>query len=239
MKKNLMMRIASIMLIAVLITTCGISGTYAKYVTSDDATDTARVAHWGVVTTVTGSAFAEEYETDLDPAAKDKNGNDITKVVVTSTNEKLVAPGTEGTFVGVAVTGSPEVAVNINTEATVTLNGWTLTGDTFYCPIVITINGTEYCGLDYSSATNFVGALESAIETANGNYAANTDLSTVTGLNGNYTWKWAFEDTIHSTHTHGAGTQTDGKDTELGNQAANGFLNNITISVETTVTQID
>lgn len=44
MRKNRMMRAASALLVAVLMTTCTISGTFAKYVTSADSTDTARVA---------------------------------------------------------------------------------------------------------------------------------------------------------------------------------------------------
>ena len=48
MKKNTMMRLAAVLLVGVLLTTSVIGGTFAKYTTSDDATDTARVAKWGV-----------------------------------------------------------------------------------------------------------------------------------------------------------------------------------------------
>ena len=37
MKTNIMMRVASTLLIAVLLSTCAISGTFAKYITSADA----------------------------------------------------------------------------------------------------------------------------------------------------------------------------------------------------------
>ena len=47
MKKNKMMRIASVLLVAVILTTCAISGTFAKYVSSADSSDSARVAYWG------------------------------------------------------------------------------------------------------------------------------------------------------------------------------------------------
>ena len=53
MKKNKMMRLASGLLVAVLITTSTISGTFAKYVTTADAKDEARVAKFGVVITAT------------------------------------------------------------------------------------------------------------------------------------------------------------------------------------------
>ena len=47
MKKNRMMRAASALLVAVLMTTCTISGTFAKYTTSATGSDAARVANWG------------------------------------------------------------------------------------------------------------------------------------------------------------------------------------------------
>ena len=60
MKKNTMMRIASVLMVAVLLSTCAISSTFAKYVSSDSATDTARIAKWGVEVTATGNAFNVE-----------------------------------------------------------------------------------------------------------------------------------------------------------------------------------
>lgn len=239
MKKNVMMRIASILLVCVLVTTCGISGTFAKYVTSDNASDVARIAKWGVTATVTGTAFAQKYE--IKTATTDKSGANIEYSVESSTAENVIAPGTSGTFTGVNITGTPEVAVNITTNATVTIEGFMLAGNKFYCPVIITINDKDYCGLDYASAAEFQTALVNAIQAANGNYKANTNLADVTGLNGDYEWEWAFVGDDHECTTDRTHVldQTDGRDTELGNKAANGFLNRITISVETIITQID
>ena len=62
MKKNVMMRLASFLLVAVLISTSAISGTYAKYVTQAEGTDSARVAKWGVTVAIDGSdLFANQY----------------------------------------------------------------------------------------------------------------------------------------------------------------------------------
>ena len=61
MMKNKMMRAASILLVAVLLSTCAISGTFAKYVTTASGTDTARVAKWGVVITANGNLFNKTY----------------------------------------------------------------------------------------------------------------------------------------------------------------------------------
>ena len=64
MKKNKMMRIASILMVATLITTCAISGTFAKYVTKASGEDKARVAKWGIVLDVQATgAFDDRYVT--------------------------------------------------------------------------------------------------------------------------------------------------------------------------------
>ena len=47
MKKNNAMRLASVLLVLTLLTTCVISGTFAKYTTSTTGGDKARVAYWG------------------------------------------------------------------------------------------------------------------------------------------------------------------------------------------------
>jgi hypothetical protein len=109
MRKNKMMRAASALMVAVLLTTCTISGTFAKYVTTASGNDTARVAKWGVV--VTGMAdtlFAEEYDA---AGGTVKYG--------TASVEDLVAPGTKNdTGVTFGISGKPEVAVKIKVEVT-------------------------------------------------------------------------------------------------------------------------
>ena len=47
MRKNRMMRLASVLLVLCLLTTSVISGTFAKYVTTVGGRDEARVARWG------------------------------------------------------------------------------------------------------------------------------------------------------------------------------------------------
>lgn len=48
MKKNKFMRIASVLLIVTLLSTSVISGTFAKYTTEAEGSDSATVAKWGV-----------------------------------------------------------------------------------------------------------------------------------------------------------------------------------------------
>ena len=95
MKKNTMMRIASVLMVAVLLSTCAISSTFAKYVSSASAGDTARIAKWGVEVTATGNAFKVEYQKQTDNnsysvVSKDKDSTDETAI------KNILAPGTSG-----------------------------------------------------------------------------------------------------------------------------------------------
>lgn len=227
MMKNKMMRIASVLLVAVLLSTCAISGTFAKYITSKESTDTARVAKFGVDLGVTvDGAFATEYDADV--TVTDKDGAAIAKTVVASSTDQdnLVAPGTKGDLMASAtIAGTPEVAVNVKQEATLVLTGWEVNG-TYYCPLVITVDGTKFYGMDYTSAAEFIAAVEAALD-SDVNYAPNTDLTESHSV----TWAWAFEGTD--------GKQTDELDTALGNYAAKTGDIKISFTYKVTVTQID
>ena len=72
MKKNKMMRVASALLVAVLLTTCAISGTFAKYVSQATGSDTARVAKWGFQ--LEGTAMTDTFTFDLFKTVKDSDG---------------------------------------------------------------------------------------------------------------------------------------------------------------------
>lgn len=228
MKKNKMMRIASLMLVLVMITCSAVGGTFAKYVTSGSASDEARVAKFGVKITANGNMFAKTYD-----------GNGDTSV--TSAGEyKVVAPGTSGDLVESTITGTPEVAVEVKREATLTLSGWTAkqastdSAATYYCPIKITVGNTSYYGLDYESADAFITAVQNAIKADVKKYAPNTDLSGITADTLNVTWEWAFEGANGSKVN-----RTDYADTYLGDQAADGNAATIKLEVTTTVTQLD
>ena len=227
MMKNKMMRIASVLLVAVLLSTCAISGTFAKYITEKESTDTARVAKFGVDLAVTvDGAFATEY--DADTTATDKLGVAIAKTVVASStdSDNLVAPGTNGDLMASAtIAGTPEVAVNVKQEATLVLTNWAVEG-TYYCPLVITVDGAKFYGMDYTSAAEFIAAVEAALD-SDVNYEPNTDLTESHSV----TWEWAFEGTD--------GKQTDELDTALGNYAAKTGDIEISFTYKVTVTQID
>lgn len=111
MKKNRTMRVMFVLLALTLLTTCAVSGTFAKYVTSAGAEDSARVAKWGVLVTVEGNAFGTEYK------AEDKAylAADGTISVKAEDKAYVVAPGTSSELLEknlvATVSGKPEVAV--------------------------------------------------------------------------------------------------------------------------------
>lgn len=235
MKKNAMLKIAAILMVAVLLTTCAISSTFAKYVTTGTASDaeTARVAKWGV--TITSSAdgiFAKAFENG---SADEEDGNDVASTAAT---DNLLAPGTakSGT-ISATLEGTPEVAFKFETVATVSFTGWTVDGS-FYCPLVVEVGDVEYKSGDayndaegnekhIDSAANFAECIKLAIEAAGTQEfpAATTIDSVETAIEIPIAWSWAF-----STDAEG-----DGKDTKL---AAVDATNTISIAVTQSATQI-
>lgn len=114
-----MMRTASGLLVATLLTTSVISGTFAKYTTSDSAGDSARVAKWGVTVTATGNLFGTDYAANNATA----NQNSITatsnnvSTVRGDSRDNIVAPGTKNDEgFTIAIKGTPEVAYDITTS---------------------------------------------------------------------------------------------------------------------------
>ncbi len=113
-----MMRIASILLVATLLTTCAISGTFAKYVTKASGEDSARVAKWGIVLGISGGdVFDIQYPTH-EVAETGDNAPSVYEgeySVISALEDKVVAPGTssedlENGNLTATVKGTPEVA---------------------------------------------------------------------------------------------------------------------------------
>ena len=254
MKKNVMMRLASFLLVAVLISTSAISGTYAKYVTEGSANDSARVAKWGVTLEMDGdSNFMNEYKTH--------DAKYSGKVSVKSSDDaKVVAPGTSSADVDggltFKITGTPEVATKVDISMTVN-NDIVLTageyddattavaGDKFtlsdnYYPVVYTLTQTA----DGQGAENKViasgnlNAIKTALETyaQTAYYAPNTKLDATFQL----TWAWAFNGAQTLNGVDFDADIVDKADTYLGNQAAvNSGNTKINYELTITVTQVD
>ena len=235
-KKNVLMRSAGLLLVLVLVTSCFVGSTFAKYTVGGKGKDTARVAKFGVTITAEGTMFAEEYATD-DGDVKEI----ITKSVVST--EKVVAPGTKGNMSSITLNGKPEVAVRVEYKVnTFELTGWQ-TGDdaatTEYCPLVFTVGDKTYkigdTGID--TVDKLEAAVKNAIEGCSQNYEANTDLSTANVKVPSVSWAWAFQGADNGAST--TAYQTDAKDTVLGDRAAKGNAATVTLEIATTVTQID
>lgn len=233
MKKNRMMRLASILLVATLMSTCTISGTFAKYVTSAEGTDSARVAKWGVGIVAQAQTFSTTY-------AKDDGSFTLAANSVVST-DKVVAPGTKGDMSTIALAGIPEVACRVSYVGTLDINDkWVDKDSNFYCPIVITVKTTDadhnpvdktFDGATYASATLFENAVNEYITAYTKDYVAGTNLAEQGADNLAISWAWPFT----------TGDANDVKDTFLGDAAAADVANagTISLTVKTTVTQID
>lgn len=244
-KKHWTLRAAGLLFALVLITSCFVGGTFAKYVKSVSGTQLARVARFGVeITAKDNTAFKTTYATDASGVS-----------VSSSNGDKVVAPGTgEDDAVTFSITGTPEVAVRVKLAMKeeeimdVFLKNGTYPDlttaapdDEFnlaepYHPIVFTLKkgDTELASGTISKINEYLAT------TLSKDYEAGTDLSTVFGT---YTlsWKWAFED---------AGiAKKDQADTLLGALAATpsafsyklgtDYQTGIGFTLTATVTQID
>ena len=120
MKKNRFMKIAAVVFTLCLITTCGISTTLAKYTTSSSASDTARVAKWGVEVSTSGTMFGKAYGANNAGAYADRIVAETSASVDTAGSDKIVAPGTKNdTGIQIKIKGQPEVAFGISASGTV------------------------------------------------------------------------------------------------------------------------
>ncbi len=223
MKKNTMMRIASALLVLTLLSTCAISGTFAKYVTTATGDDSARVANWGFTTTTMNisNLFANAYKYNETAAA---TGEESTSVVGTSSAD-VIAPGTAGSatfkFAYDGQEAAPEVAYNFEVSTTGS-----------ECATDIQSNTAITWSLDngaYGTWNELIAAIEKldgseegAKEYAPGElptgFSASDDVHTIS-------WKWDF-----------AKEGNDSTDTALGNKAT---LDSVKLVITVTATQVN
>lgn len=226
MKKNRTMRIAAVMLVFALLTTCIISGSFAKYITTGTAaSEAARVAKWGVKV----DAAADSVK-----IADDAYGTTV--AAFQATTGGIMAPGTSKESAAViTISGKPEVAVKILVEADVTVDGWLDEDGELYFPLTVTVGGIA---VDLSSCTDAAGvknAIKAAIEGAipSATIAPNTDLGDAYNNSLKISWAWPFgaDDNKESGN--------DAKDTYLGDQAADGNAATFGVSITVKVIQVD
>lgn len=243
MKKNVMMRTASALLVLVLLTTCIISGTFAKYITSAEGSDSARVAYWGF-------DKAASIDIDLfDGEYKNATG-DIT--VKSSNGENVIAPGTSKTTEFSFGYGyknyqtdkikAPEVAYEFSVTPDITGNYTSLDANpNFKWTLKVPNEKTkEYNTVD--ALLTDIRKLSGDINGTTGTkeYAAGQlpDAFKNTANKYEIGWVWKFEADDDT-----AKAKQNAKDTALGNPVdANGVattLENITFTITVTATQID
>lgn len=231
MKKNKFMKLASGLLVLCLMTTCVIGATLAKYTTSNTSSDSAHVAKWGVsITAATDSAFKTEYE-------KDDDNFSGSATVVSDSGNAVVAPGTTGTAMQFAITGKPEVAVNLTFEMTVVSDVFLKAGNAGLSQDYYPIKYYLHCEGTSEIIEGTLSSIAATLNAKSKKYAAGTDLAEVLG---SYTlsWEWAFERT---------GDWSDMPDTLLGDLIAgtaegveaDQYSTEVSYTLTITVTQID
>jgi len=230
MKKNIFMRLACVVLVLTLLSTCVISGTFAKYVTTDSASDSARVAKFGVTVTADGTLFDNTYlKGATNTPGGDTTETSDTTVLSVESDTNVVAPGTKNdegiTF---SITGTPEVDVKLDVAVTADEDdvflkeGWyddVTTGDADKVQVATKYQPVKYTLVNTTTSTTLVdgkdlAALSAALE---GLTAAHIDAGTNLGTTyGTYrlTWAWAYG------VDDGNITANDKADTILGDLAA-------------------
>ncbi len=226
MRKNKMLRMASALLILVLLTTSVVGGTFAKYVTTAEGTDTARVAKWGVTFTAGSDLFAESY--------KDPTDTNVT-VKVSATGTNLVAPGTTGTGFSItnSTTTAPEVSYNVtikldSTNAKVPTLNYTPKNSsaTTYAPVKFSVYNGSTKIKDNMSLSDLTTTFDGTkviykYDVSNKKYYVDSSLSGTLDTTPadaapdiKIKWEWVYEDGTNK-------ELCDALDTILGDRAAN------------------
>ena len=221
MKKNKAMRLASALLVLTLLTTCAISGTFAKYTTSTTGTDKARVAYWG---------FDQAAETTIDLFDGEYTHVKASGEVDGFSN--VVAPGTEkSTTFAFGYTNyktnaiiAPEVAYTFTVNPTIIGDYDELDVNTSF---KWTLAKGDATATEYQTVAQLLAAIKALSGDASGSKtynpgelpAAFTSADEVYHIG----WKWDFEG-------------NDAKDTALGNSQT---LENVTFAIAITATQVD
>ncbi len=215
MKKNTMMRLASILLVCVLLTTSVISGTFAKYTSTASGTSTATVARWsftamGSEIAVNGTAPTLSF--DLFNTIKDTG-----MATESDVQTGKIAPGTAGSF-----TFKVQNTSEVTAKYTVTLKQ---TANAYDIPIQYSLTGED-------------GTWKDVIDGNNGlNMSGMTDVVLEIGSEEKthtIYWRWAFDENVSGHHAK----QSDAGDTFLG-VTAQGTAPTITIQATITATQVD
>ena len=168
MEKNKTMKMILITLLIAMIALVLVSGTYAKYTSSASGSDTARVAKWSFTVGGTDIVAENTFTFDLFKTIKDTDGKTETDVVSANT-DKVIAPGTSGSF-DLVLENKSETSAKYGITYTVT--------NTASIPVQFSVNGKDW-------TDNLANVVESDTDTK---LAANNGTKTIT-----IQWKWAYD----------------------------------------------
>lgn len=156
--------VVAVLLILVLITTCLVSGIFAKYVKKGDADFSIKLKEWGV-TISSNTDLRKEYTSD---------GNVIVKssTSINSGKDNIIMPGSSGRFAYFHISGSPEVAYSVDFSGSINIgDGYTsyiedAKGNAIeYFPIQFRYVAYDVSTVDGEEVLNEVDALKSPLLT--------------------------------------------------------------------------
>ena len=204
------------LVLGVALTASQVAGTYAKYTSEKNASDTARVAKWSfkvgsgedakdiATTDMVFDLFNTINEADTTTAETD--------VAAANGTDTVIAPGTGGSF-DIVLTNASEV----NAKYTIALEE---TANASNIPVEYSIDGTTWKA-DFIDINNDTDKMKEVAINKNGG------TTTVKVY-----WRWAF---IGAESTNYTSSQTDATDTDLGI----GGTATITVKATITATQVD
>lgn len=196
LKRNKAMRAAGVLLIATLLSTSAVSGTYAKYVSKGSASDTARTAKWGVVISGSGNLFSKNYlKADNNTPTLSISASEIS--VESSNADMLVAPGTKsaGSGLALSITGTPEVDTRVKT--TIEAKDVYLAAGTYALMKQIPVTSDSYAtlvesGLYTKSDSTYTKLTDQAFSTEAVYYVVDTETNAVVPEGGYYPVQFSY-----------------------------------------------
>lgn len=119
MEKNKVSKLVAVVLLLVMIALVLVSGTYAKYTSSASGSDTARVAKWSFTVGEDNITTSDSFKFDLFKTINEEDGSKVETDVVSANSDKVIAPGTSGSF-DLELTNDSEVTAQYAIDYTVT-----------------------------------------------------------------------------------------------------------------------
>ena len=211
MEKNKTMRMILITLLIAMIALVLVSGTYAKYTSSASGSDTARVAKWSFIVGGNDIVAENTFTFDLFKTIKDTDGKDETDVV-SANADRVIAPGTSGSF-DLVLENKSETSAKYSVTYTVT--------NTESIPVQFSVNGTDW--------KDNIEELNISASDTKTKLEANDGTATIT-----IQWKWDYENTKENATTEEK-KATDEKDMTLGKAGTAKLI----VQADVTATQID